>query len=112
MPTLLSVRESFVRQFGEEEAQALEVAAESHKNGIHNEHGSDKFKWVICICIGHQCFEKDRYREHHGIKATFEDIKSWCIEEGELDTHDGAVDYIALLAGIYDGFMPIKEAGK
>lgn len=101
----MSVRESFVRQFGEEDAVSIEKAAREHKNGVHDKTGTDPFKWAILICIGYQCFEYESYRKHHGIKASFLDIKRWCIEEADLGSHDGDCDYISLMTGAYNDFV-------
>ncbi len=100
-----SVRASFVTRFGEAEARAIESAAEGHTNGIHDRRGSDPFKWAICICIGYQCFEKERFREHHDIKAPASYIDKWIIEEGDLANHDGDVDFIALMINAYDKYI-------
>ena len=53
------IRDSFVAAFGEEQAVAIERAAEEHKNGVHDNRGSDSFKWAIAICIGYECMEVD-----------------------------------------------------
>lgn len=104
----MSIRIAFVKQFGEEEAKNIELAASGHDNEVHPKRGSDAFKWAICICIGSQCFEIDRYREGHGIKASFGDLKRWIIEEAHLDSHDGDVDFLGLAAGAYNSYMPFK----
>ena len=105
-----SVRESYVRQFGEDAAQALESAARKHKNGIHDQTGSDPFKWAVAICIGYQCVEVEGYRKHHGIThPTWENFKNWVKWWGELDTHDGDVDFLSMFAGVYDEYMPEPE---
>lgn len=105
-----TTRKSFVRTFGEEAAEKIEAAAQEHENGVHDERGSDPFKWAVSICIGFQCVEVDGYREHHGITTpTWPEFKQWVKDFGELGSHDGGVDFIALMAGVYNEFMPEPE---
>jgi hypothetical protein len=104
-----SVRKSFVEQFGEEQAQRIEEAAYGHKNGAHDHMGSDPFKWAILICIGYECFTEDDYRMEHRITAPAQEIKEWAKKNGNLDTHDGDVDFLALFDGSYDEYMPKEE---
>lgn len=107
----MSVRDNFVAQFSETEARAIEDAARSHGNGINDvDKGSDEFKWAICICIGYQCMELTQYRKHHGITAPFDELKQWIIDHGELDSHNGDVDYISAFIGKYNEYMPKKYA--
>ena len=101
----MSTRESFVKHFGEAQARAIENAALMHQNGIHDRRGSDPFRWAICICIGFQCMEVDRYRESHGITALWDDIETWIKDHGDLAHHDGDIDFISLFAGVYDQYV-------
>ena len=101
----MSVRDSFVKKFGEAEASKFEVAAESHKNGIHDKQGSDPFKWVILICIGSECFTNPRYRAYHGITADAEEVRQWCLQHGDLASHDGDCDFLALCANAYEPYL-------
>lgn len=104
-----SVRLSFEKRFGVKEAQAVFRAASEHSNGINDANlGSDPFKWALLMCIGYQCCEIDSYREHHGIKAPWDELKTWMIEEGELASHDGDSDYLALFAGAYNEFVGME----
>lgn len=107
-----SVRESFVRWFGEDQARAIERAAHGHKNGIHDEAGSDLFRWAALICIGSQCVEVERYRLYHKITIPFSEFKRWLFEEGRVSEHDGQVDYISLFAGVYNEFIPSAKRDK
>lgn len=100
----MSVRESFRETFGEDQATAIENAAQEHENGVHDNRGSDPFKWAISICLGYECASKDSYREHHGITAPWEDISAWIKKHGELSTHDGDIDYLSAFAGVYDKY--------
>lgn len=107
-----SIREKFVRKFGETEAKNIEIAAESHKNGIHDKLGSDPFKWALLICIGFQCMEVERFRKYHNIMTPWLDLKAWIKRNGKLSTHDGDCDFISLFAGIYDDFIPKNQLKK
>lgn len=100
-----SVRNSFVALFGEEQACRIEAAANEHKNGIHDEPGSDPFKWACLIAIGHECISRPRFREHHKIAVPFDEFKAWAVEHGDFASHDGQYDYIAMFAGIYNEYM-------
>ena len=104
----MSIRESFVDRFGADQADAVVAAADEHANGIHDDRGSDPFKWAIAICIGYECVSKDSYRDHHGITAPWEAIRQWIKDHADLGSHDGDVDYLSMLAGRYDEFMPAK----
>ena len=102
-----SIRNIFVKQFGEKLADSLERAAMEHGNGINDTNlGSDPFKWVLLICIGYQCFELKRFRDYHNIKgASYKDIKKWIKDNAELGSHDGDSDYLSLVAGVYKEFV-------
>ena len=103
------VRKRFVEDFGEDAATKIESAAASHRNAIHDNPGSDPFKWALCIVIGHQCVELDSYREYHGITTpSWKDFRNWVKIHGELESHDGDVDFLSLFCGTYDEFMPGK----
>jgi hypothetical protein len=102
----VSIRESFVEAFGEDQAAAIERAAEGHKNGIHDRPGSDPFRWAIVICIGLQCMSEDAYRDEHGITAPWDALKTWIRASANLAAHDGDCDYVALMLGKYNEYMP------
>ena len=68
---------------------------------------SDLFRWAICIVIGYQCAEVEAYREAHGIKAPWEEIRQWIKREGDLANHDGDLDYLALFAGAYGEYVEV-----
>lgn len=102
-------REAFVDRFGESDAAAIEAAADMHKNGVHDEPGSDPFRWAIVIALGYQCAEIDGYRDHHGIVAPWAAIDGWLKEPAQRDwlsAHDGDSDYLALFVGTYTPYMP------
>ena len=104
-PFALSIRPAFVTVFGEGDATAIEAAAESHKNGIHDNPGSDYFRWAIAICIGYQCWDNESYREHHGIAADPAALRDWIYWHGDLINHDGDVDYLGVMVGVYEGYV-------
>jgi hypothetical protein len=99
----MGIREAFVARFDEDMACAIEAAATEHHP--EDKRGSDAFRWACVVCIGFQCFEKDQYREAHGItKASYVDIRDWLIEHGDIANHDGDCDYLALFAGMYNQY--------
>jgi hypothetical protein len=100
----MTTRTSFVETFGEEEATRVEDAAESHLEDFYSTRGSDYFRWCICICLGFQCMEVDRYREYHGIIAPWSALKTWVKEHGDLANHDGDVDTLAYGSGVYEEY--------
>jgi len=115
-------RRSFVARFGEADAKAIEDAAQAHYAhgealgfdfGLPGPHstddfGSSPFRYWFLLAIGHQCVS--RFRDYHGIAATEADLRAWALAEGELAEHDGAVpDYIALVAGLYEGWLVTDE---
>ncbi len=107
-----TIRTEFVKQFSENLADKLESAANEHQNGINSSNkGSDRFKWVLLLCIGYQCFEKDSYREHHGIKgeAGYEEIKQWIKDYADLASHDGDCDFLSLITGVYNEYTGNEE---
>lgn len=105
----MGIRDKFVEDFGEDQAVAIEDAAIGHKNGVHDSPGTDSFKWALCICLGHQCMEKDVYRESHGITVPWEKLDQWIMVHGDLKSHDGDVDYLAAATGVYDKYIGKPE---
>lgn len=89
----MTARETFVARFSEGDAQAVEKAASTHLAmdtfgaHAHDDRGSDEFRYLFLVAIGFDCVT--RYREEHGIAATEEDLP----------------DYLALLAGAYEGWV-------
>ena len=105
----MTVRDSFVRAFGDEQATAVEEAAARHDNAVHPTRGSDPFKWAVAIAIGYQCMEKDAYRSYHGITAPWPALQQWIRESCDLKSHDGDIDYLGLFAGVYNEYMPVPS---
>jgi hypothetical protein len=103
-----SVRGSFVEHFGEDQAALLESAANQHDNEIHPNRGSDPFKWACLICIGYDCVK--RCAEYHGLSVDPEEFRTWCVEHGELASHDGDCDFLSLATGEYASFVKMEEA--
>lgn len=106
----MTTRESFVEHFGEEQAWRVEQAALEHRNGVHDNPGSDPFRWAIAITIGYECFTRSEFREYHRITVPVEEIKAWICKHGDLRNHDGDVDYMSMFCGRYDEY--VKEANN
>ena len=105
----MNLRDSFVERFGEEQCAAVERAACEHANGINDVNkGSNHFRWCISIVLGYQCVSKDSFRTYHGITAPWPDMQRWIKDNAHLERHDGDVDYLALFAGVYDEYMPLR----
>lgn len=100
-----NTKKSFIAQFGAEEAERIMCAAEEHMNSVHDESGSDVFRWAICICIGYECMSHPEYRKYHGIITPWKELKEWIKTYANLEAHDGDVDFLALLAGTYNEFV-------
>ena len=105
----MSVRSIYAYAFGAEQADAVEAAAAKHKNGVHDDPGSDPFRWALAICLGYECLSKDSYREHHGITVPWDVLRPWIRNHGDLANHDGDVDYLTLFTGGYDYFAGRDE---
>ena len=104
------IKERFIKQFGDEEANKIIDAALSHGNGVNNNnYGSSKFRWAITICLGYDCMTT--YRDDHGIKPPWEELKQWIKDYADLGSHDGDVDYISAFCGVYDEFINKEEKG-
>lgn len=102
----MSTRESFVETFDESTADLIVAAAEEHRNGIHDDPGSDYFRWAIAITIGYECWSHPGYARHHGLELPDADaIRQWIKDHGDLANHDGDVDYLALMAGAYNEYV-------
>lgn len=105
----MTTREHFVRAFSEKDAADIERAAEEHANGANsNNRGSDPFRWAITIVIGYECTAKDSYRKHHGITVDHAAFKRWVRAHGNIGAHDGDCDYLCLLAGGYNDWIPAQ----
>lgn len=101
-----TIRNIFVKDFGEEEAQAFEQAAIEHSNEFNSKNkGSDSFKWVLTIVIGYDCFLKKEYRKYHNITTPTKKIKKWIKDNADLGTHDGDFDTLALFSGTYNEYV-------
>lgn len=100
----MSVRESFVAHFGEDQAVKVEEASLMHLQPVpwvgealamigldadrrEMNWGSDPFKWHMRNAITHDCLTK--YRNEHGITPTTEELQAWCRLHGDLDNFDG-----------------------
>ena len=101
------IKERFIKQFGDKDAENIINAALEHADGINSGiKGSSLFRWAITICLGFDCFIT--YREYHKITASWEEIDRWIMDYAELEKHDGDVDYRSAFCGVYDKYM-LKE---
>lgn len=106
-----SVRARFVQQFGEADAVAIEEAAVYHADASdwlsddERERGSDPFVWALAIAIGFECMSHEDYRAYHGITAPWADLAMWIRDHAGLADHDGGIDTMAALGGLYEGLV-------
>lgn len=105
----MTVRNSFVANFGEENALAFEAAAEAHDNGLHPNRGSDPFKWVLMLVLSYECASKPLFAFHHGITAEWELVDAWIEAKAEMGEYDGDVDFLAFLTGTYNSYTEKAE---
>jgi len=103
-----SIRDAFVRRFGEPMAQAIEAAAREHTMPSMNMLGNDPFKWALLTAIGWECVNK--FRDSHPelpVLATLdpEELATWCRHEADLGSFDGAWDGLSVLAGAYKRWL-------
>ncbi len=106
----MSIRDTFVARFGEDQALAIEKAAESHVEGSHalDDRGSDEFRYLFLIAVSWEC--ATRFAADHDITVPEAELRDWALSDGHLGEHDGDVpDYLGLIAGMYDGWL--VEAG-
>ena len=112
----MSVRESFVQHFGEEQATRIEEASLGHQNDDPINHANDKwgpdpFKYHLLNCISHQCL--DVWAEYHGITVPVAEVKAWVLEYADLYHYEGDIpDYIGALAGAYNPWINWAQAGE
>jgi hypothetical protein len=127
----VGVREKFVERFGEDQALAVEKAAEMHAeeinpaNGIlaalsgliddkpqftrgdyRTDRGSDPFKWALMMAVSYECVSKDEYREFHGITTPWSELRDWIAEHGDMISYDGVWDPGAKAIGAFDFMLP------
>lgn len=106
--TTTSIRGPFVDRFGEDNAAAIEAAAQMHRKGYDTRGlGSDPFKWALLIAIGFQCI--DQYTDYHHITTDPDELKTWVYENADLASHDGDCDMLSLIGGGYDGWVKRDE---
>lgn len=105
----MTIRTSFVETFGEENATRVEEAAISHLGGPFDIHSNDKwgddpFQYLFMVCISRDCLT--RWRSHHGIDASYEDILAWALENANLHEYSGDIpDYMAIILGAYSPWI-------
>lgn len=95
--------QKFADKFGTDQADAVMRAANQHDNDVHGNRGSDPFRWAISIALGYECI--GRFAADHGITADLDDVRAWIKAEADLGSHDGDVDFLAALCGVYDEFI-------
>jgi hypothetical protein len=100
-----ALQAKFAAEFGEEAASKILAAAIEHNNDVHGNAGSDVFRWALCITIGFECWSVSKYAEYHGIEVDPGGVRDWIKEHAELSEHDGDVDYLAAMAGVYDEYV-------
>ncbi len=86
MKSAIPIRDSYVAKFGEQEATAIEAAANQHADRgdtIHTYKEGDRFKWALCVTSDFGCYED--YRKEHGIEAPADQIKKFALEECDLN---------------------------
>jgi hypothetical protein len=105
----MTVRDSFVAHFGEENALAFEAAAEEHENGMHPNKGSDPFQWTLMLVLSYECASKPRYAKYHGITAPWDKVDAWIIEHGHMADYDGDIDALALFTKTYDRYVEVAN---
>lgn len=115
----MSIRESFVATFGEDNALRVEEAAIGHLGEGPFPHldphaddkwGQDPFKYLFLLCIGRDCFT--RWRSWHKIEAEYEDILAWALEHADIHEYRGDIpDFLALMAGAYNPWINWEKAG-
>jgi hypothetical protein len=105
-----SIRAAFAARFGEANAAAIESAATEHKNGVHDNPGSDPFKWALLIAIGSECIT--RFAGSHEITADPDEVKAWAYENADLASHDCDCDYLALMCGMYEGWVKVETPAE
>lgn len=116
----MSIRESFVSHFGEDNAVRVEEAALMHMAEGPAPHldphaddswGSDHFKYLFLVCIGRDCFT--RWRAWHTMDMSYEEVLAWALEFAELHAFDGDIpDFLALMAGAYNPWINWQRSGK
>lgn len=104
-----TIRTKFEKDFSKEQAERFYDAAVRHENGMYPNRGKDPFKWVLMLVISYQCAEK--FRKDHGITIPWRKTDKWIKENAHLESYDGDIDRLALVAGAYNKYMP-KKKGK
>jgi hypothetical protein len=109
----MSVRETFVAMFGEDDAQRMLEATLEHVSPTQNpmtmlanlfgmvaagvapteriddNWGTDPFKYQVLAVIGGECVAAPGFRQHHGFELDPMEFYQWVVQHAELDTFDG-----------------------
>lgn len=111
----MTIRDSFIQHFGEENATRLEEATLGHMGNMPEVHrndrwGDDPFRYMILAVIGYECVTK--FREYHGITMDPDEFKQWVLMYADLHLFEGDFpDYLALMAGAYYPWIDWDKAG-
>lgn len=68
---------SYVKAFGEEQAQALYEAAKSHMDRHNMDQGNDPFAWAVFMAMSYHCVKVNSFAEHHGITVGNPAFEYW-----------------------------------
>ena len=113
----MTIRDSYVEHFGEEQATKVEESALTHMRDVSAGHredswGSDPFRYHLLACISFDCFTVEKNREYHGITVPLDDVRAWALEHADLHLHDGDIpDFIAFTIGVYYSWIDWDKAG-
>lgn len=127
----MTIRDSFVEAFGEDNAVRVEEAALLHLNDfkvsmgkvqnllsgppvpdVHDNDnwGSDPFRYLFMLCIGRDCF---RIGGDHPFTMSDGDVRMWSRAHADLLEFDGdPPDYLALMVGQYYGYIDWEKAAE
>lgn len=106
----MGLKELFAERFGQEQADAVEMAGMTHyevdpqSRGTTQGYGSDPFRTALVFAIGFDCY-RERFKEFHNITLDEREVDEWIKENVDLTKHDGAYDWVSALAGAYEPFV-------
>ena len=109
-PPVVDHAADFAERFGAENVAAIIAAAHSHDNGLHDNPGSDEFRWALLIGLGFECMSKFQYS--HGITAPWRQVDDWMRARPEwFSEHDGDTDTVSLFCGVYNEYVGQEALG-
>lgn len=113
----MTVRDSYVEHFGEDQATKVEESALGHMRSVSDSHrddswGTDPFRYHLLACISFDCFTVEKNRVYHGITVPLADVRAWALEYADLHEHDGDIpDYLGFMVGAYYPWINWERAG-